>query len=380
MTTAILNKRANPIITATLITLFAYCGLADNFAQADESRAHNPELRQAILEFAIEGLTLSSTPRQAHETLVSAGFKAHRGNKPGNGIYWKKEAKTVTRRILLKSINGKLAQIQYSFAEKGDNTAWKQLFSNIKSQLGSTTGLCRQATERDLYCKLFSQSPTILSADITTRHGDGSSKIRIKLDQQVPGSAQNSAAQYAIQPKHPATAALPGDKISAIDQIKKSRLSKFSWEGLTLGMPLKAVHNALLAAGYQPAPGLLKARPYNGMARGLYNREGLLVMAYLKDNILIRYEYTTDMVKTKITQHPERFKWRKRVNAELKKVGGNSACQIGIIGKETQHGNSKSPTLSSGFPTGACTINDKENGVTLEIDFSMAMVSIRIGI
>jgi len=182
-----LYNHARHNITATaIIALSAYCGLAVSHAQADEKAPpQDLELRQLITELTIEGLSLSLAPNQAHERLVSAGYQAHKGNEPGHGIYWKNEADTLTKRIRLKSSEERIYQIQLSFAEKNTTQAWQGLFNDIKTSLGKTTELCKKATEQELDCLLVSESPTQLSAEISTTQSNKTNRIKVRLDQRT---------------------------------------------------------------------------------------------------------------------------------------------------------------------------------------------------
>jgi len=183
MSTHTFCKRAAYNITATaILALSASYGLA----QADEKKpSKDLELRQTITELTIEGLSLSLNPDQAHERLTSAGYQAHKGNDPGHGIYWKNEGKTLTKRIRVKSSEERIYQIQLSFAEKNETQAWQILFNDIKTNLGTATHLCEKATEQELSCLLVSESPTQLSAEITSSQSNNTNRIKVRLDQRT---------------------------------------------------------------------------------------------------------------------------------------------------------------------------------------------------
>ena len=183
MSTHTFCKRAAYNITATaILALSASYGLA----QADEQKPpQDLELRQTIIGLTVEGLSLSLTPDQAHERLTSAGYQEHKGNDPGHGIYWKNEGKTLTKRIRVKSSEERIYQIQLSFAEKNGTQAWQTLFNDIKKNLGTATHLCEKATEQELNCLLVSESPTQLSAEITSSQSNNTNRIKVRLDQRT---------------------------------------------------------------------------------------------------------------------------------------------------------------------------------------------------
>ncbi|GEM_PF-3194351 len=195
------RKHATHQITVTaIIALSACCGLV----QADEKTApQEQELREIITGLTIEGLSLSLSPDQAHGNLLSAGYQVHQGTEPGHGIYWKNESKRLTKRVRLKSSVERIYQIQLSFAEKNGTQAWQPFLNEIKNNLGAATHLCKKATEQELDCLLLSESPTQLSAEITTSQDKGVNRVRVRLDQRTRkisiksnmsfGSPKNSA-------------------------------------------------------------------------------------------------------------------------------------------------------------------------------------------
>lgn len=188
-------------ITATAIIAFsAYCGLT----QADEKTLSQEEqqLRETIMGLTIEGVSLSLTPDRAHEQLTSAGYQVHKGTEPGHGIYWKNESKTVTKRIRLKSSEERIYQIQLSFAEKDGIQAWQGLYNKIKTSLGTATKLCKKATEQALNCMLISESPTQLSAEITTSQSEKANRIKVRLDQRTAKISVKSKMSFG-SPKKP---------------------------------------------------------------------------------------------------------------------------------------------------------------------------------
>jgi len=199
-----LRKRTAHNITATaMIALSAYCGLTGNLVLADEKgTSQELELRRVITGLTIEGLSLSLTPDQAHKTLISTGFQAHKGNEPGHGIYWKNEAKTLTKRIRLKSSVDRIYQIQFSFAEKKGVQAWRPLFNKIKNSLGTAIQLCKKATEQELNCLLISETPTQLSAEITTSQSKETNRIKVRLDQRTSKVSIKSNISFGA-PKKP---------------------------------------------------------------------------------------------------------------------------------------------------------------------------------
>ncbi len=173
------KQAATAIITLSI-------GLTNSFAIADEKKPpQDLKLRQTITGLTVEGLSLSLTPDRAHERLISAGYQMHKGNEPGHGIYWKNEAKTLTKRIRVKSSEERIYQIQLSFAEKGSTQAWQPFFNNIKSSLGTATKLCKKATDQELNCLLVSESPTQLSAEITTSQNNKANRIKVRLDRRT---------------------------------------------------------------------------------------------------------------------------------------------------------------------------------------------------
>ncbi len=168
-------------ITA-IIALSAWCSLL----QADEKiQSQEQQLRETIAKLTVEGLSLSLTPDQAHEQLISAGYQVHKGTEPGHGIYWKNESKTLTKRVRLKSSKERIYQIQLSFAEKDGVQAWQAFFNEVKTKLGAATQLCEKATEQELNCMLISESPTQLSAEITASQSAKANRIRVRLDQRT---------------------------------------------------------------------------------------------------------------------------------------------------------------------------------------------------
>jgi len=170
------------LTATTIIALSTYCGTT---LASEKAAPQDLELRQTISGLTIEGLSLTLTPDQAHETLIAAGYQAHKGTEPGHGIYWKNEAKTLTKRIRLKSSEKRIYQIQLSFAEKNGKQAWQAFFNDIKTKLGSTTQLCKKATDQELNCMLISESPTQLSAEITTSQSKKANRIKVRLDQRT---------------------------------------------------------------------------------------------------------------------------------------------------------------------------------------------------
>ncbi|MCF6354283.1 MAG: hypothetical protein L3J26_04145 [Candidatus Polarisedimenticolaceae bacterium] len=167
---------------AAIIAISAYCGLA----QAGEKAApQEQELRAIITGLTVEGLSLSLTPSQAHDNLLSAGYQVHQGTEPGHGIYWKNESKRVTKRVRLKSSEERIYQIQFSFAEKSGMQAWQPFLNEIKTNLGRAISLCEKATGQALDCLLLSESPTQLSAEITTSQSKGANRIKVRLDQRT---------------------------------------------------------------------------------------------------------------------------------------------------------------------------------------------------
>ena len=202
MNTHLQHKETNHRIAGAIIfALVAYGGLGHKLALAtDSGAAHGPELRQTILGLALEGLSLDSTPEQAHAILISAGYKAHQGNKPGNGIYWKKQTKKLTRRILLKTSDAQLIKLQFSFIEKNGDEVWRQVLGDIKSKLGTALHLCQETAELNLNCKLTSESPDMLSAHVTASHGGSVNKIRVNLDRYLPTAVQGTGSAYSKPP------------------------------------------------------------------------------------------------------------------------------------------------------------------------------------
>lgn len=196
MSTHSLHARAmHKTAAAMVFALAAYWGPAGALAQAgDGGAAHAPELRRTILGLALEGLSLGSTPEQAHETLIAAGYRAHRGNKPGNGIYWKQQTKMLTRRILLKSSDDRLVKLQFSFIQKNGDEVWRQVLGDIKDKLGAALRLCQETAGAGLNCRLTSESPDLLSAHITASHDGGVNKIRVNLDRYLPAARDTNPA------------------------------------------------------------------------------------------------------------------------------------------------------------------------------------------
>ncbi len=169
-------------VVAAIIVLSAYCGLA----QADENAVpQEQELRAIITGLSVEGLSLSLTPGQAHDNLLSAGYQVHQGTEPGHGIYWKNESKRVTKRVRLKSSEERIYQIQLSFAEKNGTEVWQPFLNEIKTNLGAAISLCEKATGQALNCLLLSESPTQLSAEIRTSQSKGVNRIKVRLDQRT---------------------------------------------------------------------------------------------------------------------------------------------------------------------------------------------------
>ena len=199
MSIRILRNRVAYNITVILVLSVSW-GLTSSLVQADEGK--NLELRQAITGLTVEGLSLSLSPNQAHEKLTSAGYQAHRGNEPGHGIYWKNEADTLTKRIRLKSSEERIYQIQLSFAEKNSKQAWQDLFNDIKASLGTATQLCEKATEQELNCLLVSESPTQLSAEITSSQSNETNRIKVRLDQRTSKISVKSKMSFG-DPKKP---------------------------------------------------------------------------------------------------------------------------------------------------------------------------------
>ena len=195
-----LRKRIAHNLAAIAIIALSACYGATALAN-DKKSLQNQELRDTITELTIEGLSLKQTPGQAHETLISAGFQVHSGNEPGHGIYWKNEAKRLTTRIRLKSSVDRIYQIQLSFAEKGGDQAWQLLFNNIKNSLGAATNLCEKATEQELNCMLLSESPTQLSAEITTSQSEKVNRIKVRLDQRTSKVSVKSKMSFGSPQK-----------------------------------------------------------------------------------------------------------------------------------------------------------------------------------
>ncbi len=168
--------------TAALIALSVGSG---PLCAGEHPVLQEPELRRIITELRIEGLSLSLTPDQAHENLLAAGYRVHKGTEPGHGIYWKNGSGQSTRRIRLKSSEERIYQIQLSFAEKNGTRAWQPLLDKIRDHLGSALHLCETATAQELNCRLFSEAPTQLSAEITAGTSNETSRIRVRLDQRT---------------------------------------------------------------------------------------------------------------------------------------------------------------------------------------------------
>ena len=185
-----------------IVALFISYGSTNGIALADENEPlKDLKLRQIITGLNIEGLSLNLAPDQAHKRLTSAGYQMHKGSEPGHGIYWKNEAKTLTKRIRLKSSEKRIYQIQLSFSEKGSTQAWQPFFNNIKASLSTTTKLCKKATDQELDCLLISESPTQLSAEITTSQSNKINRIKIRLDQRTSKISVKSKMSFGSPQK-----------------------------------------------------------------------------------------------------------------------------------------------------------------------------------